>query len=45
MAMEESVIVAMSDVIMETGANIFFLFFTTRLSEVFVFLRTKLVCL
>ena len=44
MAMEESVIVAMSDVIMETGANIFS-FFTTRLSEVFVFLRTKLVCL
>ena len=44
MAMEESVIVAMSDVIMDTGANIFFSF-TTRLSEVFVFRRTKLVYL
>ena len=44
MAVEESVIVAMSDVIMETGANIFFSI-TTRLSEVFVFRRTKLVCL
>ena len=44
MVMEESVIVAMSDVIMETGANIFFSF-TTRLSEVFVFRRTGFVCL